>query len=336
MIRKVCIACICLSVFASHRLRQNRFANAHEFRPTAQGAIVAPSAKMELLWDNGEFTEGPVATPDGAILFSDIGNRIMRCDPATLKVTVFREKSGKSNGLAFDAKGRLIACEGANGGNRRISITDPNGNVRTLADRYNGKRFNSPNDLAIDKRGRVYYTDPRYVGDEPRELHFEGVFVVSPNGDVVLATNELQKPNGIAIAPDGKTVYVADNNSQPEGNHHLNAFRVRADGSLSNKRILFDFGDNRRGIDGMALDVHGNIYATAGQGDRAGVYVFTPDGRHLAFIPTPGTPTNCCFGGKEETDYLYITAGLPQSGEGPFGFGLYRIRLKSERIRANP
>ena len=119
-------------------------------------------------------------------MFSDIGDRIMRYDPATGSVTVFRDPSGRANGLIFDAQGRLIAAEGANtGGGRRVSITERDGTVRTLADRYQGRRFNSPNDVAVDRRGRVYVSDPRYVGDDPRELDFEAVFRIDPDGTVI-------------------------------------------------------------------------------------------------------------------------------------------------------
>src|SRR5438105_8969408 len=127
----------------------------------------AADAKLEKLWDEGEFTEGPCHGPDGCIYFSDIGNRIMKFDPATKKTTEFRNPSGRSNGLKFDKEGRLIACEGANtGGNRRISVTEKDGKVKSVAEKYNGKRFNSPNDLTLDSKGRIYFTDPRYVGDE--------------------------------------------------------------------------------------------------------------------------------------------------------------------------
>ena len=149
---------------------------------------------------------------DGSILFSDIGDRIMKFDPQTGKTTVFREPGGRANGLIFDPRGRLIAAEGANtGGQRRISITESDGTVRTLADRYQGKRFNSPNDLAVDRQGRVYFSDPRYVGREPRELDFEAVFRVDPDGAVTRLETTSGKPNGLAVSPDGKTLYVADN-----------------------------------------------------------------------------------------------------------------------------
>src|SRR6516162_4681764 len=138
--------------------------------PGSEG-LLTPGATLEKLWGDGTFTEGGALADDGAILFSDIGERIMRFDPKTGKVAVFREPSGRANGLIFDPKGRLVAAEGANtGGGRRVSITEPDGTVRMLADRFEGKRFNSPNDVAVDAKGRIYFSDPRYVGDDPREL----------------------------------------------------------------------------------------------------------------------------------------------------------------------
>lgn len=298
------------------------------FRPAAQAQIVPPDAKLELLWGEGEFTEGPALAPDGAILFSDIGQSIWRYDPRSGKTTLFRHPSGRSNGLMFNARGELLACEGANsGGGRRISLTTGiqggrDGVTRTLADRFEGKRFNSPNDLAIDPRGWVYFTDPRYVGSEPRELDFEGVFLILPDGTVRLATRDVSKPNGILVAPDGRRVYVADND--PQGPRQLLAFDVQPDGTLAGKRVLFDFLSGR-GIDGMTLDTEGRIYATAGTGPRAGVYVFDPQGQPLAWIGTPGDPTNCVFGGGEDSSTLYITAAL--SGQPGTRYGLFRIRL---------
>lgn len=325
------LACSLIVTVSCVATRQALAAWPAGFEPAAQGEIVAPDAKVELVWGEGEFTEGPALARDGAILFSDIGNRIYRFDPRTKAVKVFRDPSGRANGLAFDGRGRLVACEGANtGGGRRISITEPDGTVRTLADSFEGKRFNSPNDLAVDAAGRVYFSDPRYVGAEPRELDFEAVFLVDTDGRVKVATRDVQKPNGIAVAADGKTVFVADNNAAPGGNLHLLAFRVAADGTLADKRILHTFKDGQRGIDGMTLDAQGHIFATAGKGEESGIYVFAPDGKQLAFIAVPGTPTNCEFGGDGESQILYITAAIPNtqnkdaSGE---KHGLYRVPL---------
>ncbi|APW62090.1 SMP-30/gluconolactonase/LRE family protein [Paludisphaera borealis] len=267
--------------------------------------VVEPSARLEKLWGEGEFTEGGALAADGAILFSDIGDRIMRFDPSSGKTTVFREPSGRANGLIFDPKGRLIVAEGANtGGNRRISITESDGTVRTLADRWQGKRFNSPNDVAVDSKGRVYFSDPRYVGDEPRELDFEAVFRVDPDGAVTRLETSAKKPNGLVVSPDDKTLYIADNGS---ARRVLLAVDLDAAGATSNPRVLYDFGDGR-GIDGMTVTTDGRIVATAGTRDKAAVWVFTPDGKVQGVIPTPEPPANVEFGGPDSKT-LYIMAG---------------------------
>jgi len=279
--------------------------------------LIPKDAKFEKLWSEGEFTEGPAYGPDRCIYFSDIGDRTMRYDPATGKTTEYRNPSGRGNGLTFDADGRLVAAEGANsGGMRRITRIDKEGKVKVLADKWDGKRFNSPNDLVIDTKGRIYFTDPRYVGDEKREIDTESVYRIDPDGTVTQLMTDTQKPNGIAISPDMKTLYVADSN--PKGNQHLVAFPLKDDGSVGKKKLLHDFGKDR-GIDGMKIDGKGNIYGMAGQGDTGGLYVFSPEGKQLAFVQTPETPTNCAFGGKDHKT-LYVTAGK----------SLYRIKVNVE------
>lgn len=269
------------------------------------GTLVAPGAMLEKLWGEGEFTEGGALAGDGSILFSDIGNRIMRFDPATKAVTAFRDPSGRSNGLIFDPNGRLIAAEGANtGGGRRVSITERDGTVRTLADGYQGKRFNSPNDVAVDRQGRVYVSDPRYVGSEPRALDFEAVFRIDPDGQVTRLETTARKPNGVVVSPDGKTLYVSDNGS---ARRVLLAMDLDASGNVANPRVLHDFGDGR-GIDGMTVTTDGRIVATAGSGKLGGAYVFTPKGEILGMIAVPESPTNVEFGGADRKT-LYITAG---------------------------
>ena len=273
--------------------------------------LVPPGAKLEKLWDEGTFTEGGALAGDGSILFSDIGDRILRYTPATGKVRVFRAPSGRANGLIFDPKGRLIAAEGANsGGGRRVSITEADGTVRTLADRFEGKRFNSPNDVAVDARGRVYVSDPRYVGDEPRELDHESVYRIDPDGSVHRLETTAHRPNGLAVSPDGGTLYVADNGPKRSV---LLALRLDERGEVSRPKVLKDFGDGR-GIDGLTVTTDGLIVAAAGAGTLSGIYVYDPTGIPKAFIATPEPPTNVEFGGPERTT-LYITAGR----------GLYRI-----------
>src|SRR5205085_4144896 len=238
--------------------------------------------------------------------FSDIGDRIMKFDPKSGKTTEYRNPSGRANGLDFDPQGRLVACEGANtGGNRRITMTEKDGTIRVLADRWKGKRFNSPNDLTIDTKGRIYFTDPRYVGNEPREIDTESVYRIDADGTVTQIITDVTKPNGIILAPDMKTLYLAE--SHPKGDRLLLSYPLKPDGSVGAKKLLHDFKDDR-GIDGMSIDVKGNLYATAGQGKTGGVYVFTADGKKVGFLPTPETPTNCVFGDSDHKT-LYITAG---------------------------
>src|SRR5262249_8794056 len=244
-------------------------------------AVIAPGASLEKLWSEGSFTEGGALARDGSIGFSDIGDRIMRYDPSTGKVSVCRTPSGRANGLIFDGQGRLIAAEGANsGGGRRVSITERDGTVRTLADRYQGKRFNSPNDVAVDRIGRVYVSDPRYVGGEPRDLDFEAVFRIDPDGQVARLATTAAQPNRVAVRPDGKPLYVAD--SGPD-RRALLAIDLDEHGSVSRPRVLHDFGEGR-GIDGMTVTTDGRIVATAGTGPKGGVYVFTPEGKEAGFI----------------------------------------------------
>lgn len=279
--------------------------------------IVPPDAKLEKLWGEGEFTEGPAYGPDHCVYFTDIGNRIMKFDPKTMKTVEFRNPSGRANGLEFDREGRLLACEGANkGGNRRVSRTEKDGKITVLADKWMGKRFNSPNDLTIDAKGRVYFTDPRYVGDDPREIDTESVYRIDPDGNVTQLIADVQKPNGIIISPDMKTLYLAENH--PKGDRLLLAYPLKEDGSVGQRKVLHDFASDR-GIDGMAIDKAGNVYATAGMDKTAGVGVFSPQGKKIGFIPTPETPTNCVFGGANRKT-LYITAGR----------SLYRTQVNAE------
>lgn len=280
------------------------------------GMSLAEDAPVpEKLWGDGTFTEGPAYGPDHCVYFSDIGERIMKFDPATKTTTVYRDKSGRANGLDFDPEGRLVACEGAAGGNRRVTRTDKDGKVTVLAERWMGKKFNSPNDVTIDARGRIYFTDPRYGGNEPREIDTESVYRIDHDGKVTQFITDVEKPNGVLVSPDMKTLYVADSN--PRGKRQLLAFPLKEDGSVGAKKVLHDFGEDR-GIDGMCADAKGNIYGAAGRGKTGGVHVFSPEGKKLAFIPTPETPTNCVFGGKERKT-LYVTAGK----------SLYRVELQA-------
>ena len=284
--------------------------------------VIAPGATLEKVWGEGSFTEGGALDRDGSILFSDIGNRIMRFDPKTGKTTVFREPSGRANGMIFDSTGRLIVAEGANsGGGRRVSITERDGRIRTLADNYDNKRFNSPNDVTVDSRGRVYVSDPRYVGNEPRELKFEGVFLIDFQGFVIPLVTSAYKPNGLALSPDEKTLYISDNGAR---RRVLIAAERGPTGKVASTKVIHDFGSGR-GIDGMTVTTDGRIVAAAGSGGKAGAIVLSPAGKILATIPTPEDPANVEFGG-EDGKTLYICAGK----------SLYRIKTTMTGYRLWP
>jgi len=270
------------------------------------------------------FTEGPAADAEGNVFFSDItNNRIMKRAPDGT-VSVWRSDSGRANGNMFDAEGRLVSCEGAEfgpGGRRRITRTDMRtGEIEILTDRYEGKRYNSPNDLVIDSLGRIYFTDPRYGDRSDMEMDVEAVYRLDPDGRVtrLLCQPMVQKPNGITISPDNRTLYIVDSNPVPGGNRKIWAFDIGADGMLSGQRLVYDFAPGRGG-DGMRMDVRGNLWIAAGvhrphrvgitTDVPTGVYIMTPTGQMLGRIPVPEDPfTNLAFGGPD-LKTLYMVAG---------------------------
>jgi gluconolactonase len=271
------------------------------------------------------FTEGPAVDEEGSVFFSDIvNNRIMK-RAADGALSVWRADSGRANGNMFDGQGRLVTCEGAEfgeGGRRRLTRTDMRtGAVEVLTERYEGKRYNSPNDLVIDNHGRIYFTDPRYKEDRSDlEMDVEAVYRLDPDGRVhrILRQPVIQKPNGIAISPDNWTLYLVDSSPTAGGNRKIWAFDLSADGLPSNQRLVYDFAPGRGG-DGMRTDVEGNLWIAAGV-SRArhanetaevppGVYVITPKGNLLGRIPVPeDSITNLAFGGPD-LKTLYIVSG---------------------------
>lgn len=280
------------------------------FPETESFAGMFPSrARLRRLTTGYRFTEGPVWFPDeGCLLFSDIpASRIYKLSADGL-VSVFREPSGHSNGLTRDAAGRLIACEQ---GNRRVTITDTDGSVRVLADAYQGRRLNSPNDVVVARDGAIYFTDPPYgIRPEQQELALQGVYRIDPgHGDISLVADDFDRPNGLAFSPDGKRLYIDDSSAR----RHIRVFEVGDDGSLMNGRLFHDMRDPRHGApDGMSVDAEGNVYCTG----AGGVWVFNQHGEHLGTIRMPEKPSNCAWGDKDSRS-LYITA--PAS--------VYRIRV---------
>jgi gluconolactonase len=277
--------------------------------PPPEGAPSTPA--LERLLDDDEvevvasgftYADGPAWRRDGYLLFADSGRgRIHRWD-AKIGLALSREPSGRASGLGFDASGSLLACEQEG---RRISRTDRQANVTTVVDRFEGRRLNSPNDLAVATTGAIYFTDPPYGlprQQEGKELDFQGVYRVDPGGGMALLVRDLPRPNGVALAPDQQTLYVTD--SELAG---LYAFPLLQDGTVGPRRLLATLKPWKAGVvglaDGIEVDGEGRVYV-AGPG---GIWVFAPNGGRLGVIATPEPPSGSAFGGPASRT-LYITA----------------------------
>jgi gluconolactonase len=250
------------------------------------------------------FTQGPVWSRGGYLLFSDVpGNRIMKVttDGAA---EVYREASNGAAGNAFDAQGRLYTCETHA---RRVTRTDKKGRIEILADKWEGKRLNAPNDLVVSQSAHVYFTDPAFGNrQDARELDFYGVYHITPKGELAVIAKPAGRPNGITLSPDGRILYVANSDER-----NLRAYDVDRDGRVSGERVVISKID---GIpDGIRTDQKGNIYIAA-----KGIAIYSPDGKLMATIPVAETPSNCAFG-DADLQTLYITARS----------AVYRFRLNS-------
>lgn len=270
------------------------------------------------------FTEGPAVDAEGNVYFSDIlNNRILKRS-ADGTLSVFREPSHRTNGQTFDQQGRLYHCEGAEfgpHGGRKVTRTNlQTGEYEILTERYEGLRYNSPNDICVDGRGRVYFTDPCYGDRSIMEMTLEGVYRIDLDGSVqrILEQPIIQRPNGIAVTQDSRTMYVIDSCPVAGGNRKVWSFDLDDEGSPHHQRLVYDFAPGRGG-DGMRLDIEGNLYVAAGimtprhSHETAdvppGIYVITPAGKLLHRIPIPeDVLTNLAFGGPDGRN-LYITAG---------------------------
>ena len=248
------------------------------------------------------FTEGPAWSRDGYLIFSDIpGDKLLEFKPGG-KPTNFRENSSGAIGNTFDAQGRLYSCESHS---RRVTRTDKKGKIEVLAERWQGKRLNAPNDIVVRKDGQVYFTDPAFGNQQDsRELDFYGVFHISHRGELDVVAKSKGRPNGIALSPNGRILYVTNSDQR-----NVRAYDLDRNGEASNERVLIS---NIAGIpDGIKVDETGNLYVAA-----ARIEVHTPEGKPIGGFVMQETPSNCAFG-DVDLQSLYITART----------SVYRVRL---------
>ncbi|MCC7372083.1 MAG: SMP-30/gluconolactonase/LRE family protein [Chloroflexi bacterium] len=288
--------------------------------------LVDPSATPEQIASGCVFTEGPLwSHRDQWLTFSDVrGNTMYRWTESGGQ-QVFRKPSQVANGNTYDLGHNIVTCEHQG---RRVSRTSPDGRIETVVDRYDGKRLNSPNDVICLANGDLIFTDPPYGLRQPDgtfapgETPFNGVYRVSASdGSIRLLVDDFERPNGLVLRDDGRTLLIDDTDR-----HHVRAFDVNDDGSLSNDRVFAEvtYGSTVGRPDGMKLDVLGNLYVTANTED--GLWVYAPDGAPLGFIGTPEPPANCAWGGPGNR-MLFITANT----------GVYRLTMKvsGQAIHAN-
>lgn len=320
----------------------------------AADPIVPPGAKLEKLFEGITLTEGVAVAPNGQVYFSDItfshasrnergemhAGHIWKFDPTTGKTTIFRSPSGMSNGIKFDSRGDMLVCEGADFGGRRVTRTDmKTGMSFILAGMFEGRPLNSPNDVTVDEKGRIYFSDPRYLGHEPIDQPVVGVYRIDRDGSIHRIISDAGKANGVCVSPDQKTLYVVSNDnggtaierlskggadqkqadkvSTPlrKGLMALSAYDLAPDGSATFRKVLVDYSPFD-GPDGLVCDEDGNLYVAVRAENRPGIVVYSPQGQELSYIATE-VPTNVGFARGDDANLLYITAGK----------SLYRIRL---------
>src|SRR5215218_7554376 len=316
--------------------------------PVLADPVVPPDAKLETVFDGGfVLTEGVAVAPDGMVYFSDItfthvsrdakqpleAGHIWKFDPKTGKAVVFRSPSGMSNGLKFDADGNLLAAEGADYGGRRVTRTDmKTGKTYIVAGLFEGRPLNSPNDITLDEKGRIYFSDQRYLGHEPIDQPVQAVYRIDTDGSIHRIITDAGKPNGVAISPDQKTLYLVSNDNgttgigrldekkEPtkKGSMTLNAYDLADDGTAKFRKTLVDYAP-QDGPDGLVVDKNGNLYVAVRDTTRPGICVYSPEGKEIGYIKTE-VPTNVGFGRGDSANVLYITAGK----------SLYRIKLDAE------
>lgn len=300
----------------------------------AQNKITDETALIVTVFDKGFFTEGPAYGPDGCIYFSDltftnesgmIAGIIWKHDTKSGTTSLYRSPSGMANGIEFDLKGNMIVCEGADFGGRKIVSTDNQSGVsKIIAPFYKNKPFNSPNDLVIDSRNRIYFTDPRYSGHEEMAQQCFGVYRIENSGEVKLLIDDIKMPNGIALSPDESRLYIGCNFEGDES-RGLDAemavyiFDVDKEGNISNRKKFINYPEEC-GPDGLTVDKSGNLFIALRDEKNPGIHVYTPSGEFITNIPLPEVPSNLTFGRGKNRNILFITAGK----------SLYKIKTITE------
>lgn len=330
-------------------------------RLLAEESIVPAGAVIEKLFEGHVLTEGVCVAPDGLVYFSEItfshksrdqngaieAGHIWKFDPATKKTSIFRSPSGMSNGIKFDSAGNMLVAEGADYGGRRIVRTDmATGKSYIVTGMFEGRPYNSCNDITVDEKGRIYFSDPRYLGHESLDQPVMAVYRIDTNGTVQRIITDAGKPNGVAVSPDQETLYVVSNDNGASGFERLNgppapgasaatqsdkvdvplrkglmallAYDLAPDGTAKFRKTLVDYAPFD-GPDGLIVDKDGNLYVAVRAENRPGICVYSPEGKELAYIKTE-VPTNVGFGRGASAKMLYITAGS----------SLYRIQLNRE------
>jgi sugar lactone lactonase YvrE len=291
-----------IAALAASTLLAAGSAYAADVQTTAIAGVVNAGTKVEFIKEGFEGTEGPIGLPDGSALFTETrANRITRIAPDN-SVSSYLENSNGSNGLAFDNDGKLVSVQNQK---PRVGIVYPAGQEKTLAEQFESKPFQRPNDLVLDKRGGVYFTD---IGVIPKEANGEparpAVYYIKPDGALTRVANDIERPNGVQLSPDEKTLYVANTAGE-----YIVAYDLAADGSASNRRNFAklagyqknDQGAFSSGADGLAVDAEVRLYVAS----KAGIEVFDAKGRTLGVIPVPHKPQNLAFAGKDKKT-LYI------------------------------
>ncbi|MDA0820861.1 MAG: SMP-30/gluconolactonase/LRE family protein [Proteobacteria bacterium] len=325
--------------------------------PVGEPSVLPAGAKLMKVFDGGcVLTEGVAAGHDGFMYFSDLtftsrckdpsglylqAGNIWKYDPQTGKAEIFRSPSGMSNGIKFDAAGNMVAALGADYGGRMLVRTDmKTGKSIILTGLFDGQPYNALNDVTIDERGRIYFSDPRYLGHEPVMQPGFAVYRLDPDGKVHRVITDGGKTNGVLVSPDQKTFYVVSNDNgwldmnrivkgeaPPFQAHHvLQAYDLAPDGTMSNRRVLVDYAPYS-GPDGLISDAVGNMYVALRAENRPGIGIFNPAGEEVAFVSTGSElPTNVGFGRGEERKVLYVTSGK----------SLYKIAMVNDGYELPP